>query len=201
MTSKQQARGERERAWFAADVAEARKLLRELDAMGGELIRRAAIPVDDGGFPAGTGGEGTGRSSDVRDLSDYIVHRDHLAELEAKGGFDPDPVRTHTSAMVVHLGQALESLRRADAARADAVRVPASELGETREVPGCVNCARWDIHSPVHRRVDGLPSGGRCRACYEYRRRHDGRDAPESIVTARPEVSGRRRTIRVDPAA
>lgn len=196
MSSKAQGRAERVRVWFDADVTEARKLLSELRSTGPELIRRAAIPVDDG-FPSGGGGEGRS-SSGHRDLSDEMVRLEYLAEHPE---IDQDPVRTHTSEMVVHLGQALESLRRADAARAAALRVPAAELGETREVPGCVNCARWDIHSPVHRRVNGLPSGGRCRACYEYRRRHDGRDAPESIVTARPEVSGRRRTVRVDPAA
>lgn len=191
MSSKGQHRAERTRHWFVDDVAEAGRLLADLRTMGPELISRAAIPVDDG-FPSGGGGEGRS-SSDHRDLSDVVVRREFLDEHP---GIDPDPVRTHTSEMLVHVAAALEQLRRADAARAAALRVPASELGETREVPGCVNCDRFDVQSPVHRRVDGLPSGGRCRACYEYRRRHDGRDAPEAIVRARPEVSGRRRRVR-----
>lgn len=192
MSSKAQHRAERIRHWFTDDVAEAGRLLADLRTMGPELITRAAIPVDDG-FPSGGGGsEGRG-SSDLRDLSDVVVRREWLEEHPE---IDTDPVRTHTSEMLVHVGHAIEALRRADAARAAALRVPASELGETREVPGCVNCDRFDVQSPVHKRVDGLPSGGRCRACYEYRRRHDGRDAPEAIVRARPEVSGRRRRVR-----
>jgi hypothetical protein len=77
---------------------------------------------------------------------------------------------------------------------AAAQRVPAAEVDpdERPRAPGCVNCDRFDIWTVAAK-------AGRCEPCYMYRYRNDGRDAPEHVVRARPDVAGHRERIRIDP--
>lgn len=60
----------------------------------------------------------------------------------------------------------------------------AAEIAEAEAAPDvCSNC-----HEPVDRAKGERLLAGRCFACYEYRRRHDNQDAPESVLAARLEA-------------
>lgn len=183
--ARQRPRAERVRNEFSADVREIAAAMARLGADGPALISRAAIAVEDG-FGSGRSADDPGRrsSNDIRDLADVVARRIHIETNE----IDIDPVATAVAEMLAHLHAAVLSVRRAANAFEAAQRIPAAENDDSTAAPECVNCSRWDVHSPVHK-------AGRCRACYEYRRRND-RDAPERLVTSRPEVAGRRRVVR-----
>jgi hypothetical protein len=172
-----------------ADTTEIAALTAGFQATGYDLIARAAI----GGFTGygpGRGASDVGRSSTRSDPTAAGAEAlEHLREHPERA----DPVAHHTAAFLDHLHQGLEQLRLAEAARQAATRVPARELepGE-RRAPGCVNCERFEIWAIVEK-------AGRCGPCYMYRHRNDLRDAPEHVVLARPEVTGKRERIRIDP--
>jgi hypothetical protein len=59
----------------------------------------------------------------------------------------------------------------------------ARRLAETEAACGseCANCSAWITGLGADR-----PRSGRCRACYEYRRRNEGMERPHSLVHAPP---------------
>lgn len=182
------------------DCDEVVHLAKRLRAEGPELLYRGAIPESDG-HATSSGLDGPRGKGAVTDRVGHLVAVDvdrrsdeEKERLEAAAEQRPakvddlDPVATAVADMRSMLGDAREILRKADGARARATIIPVAERPpETGEEPGCLNCERFEVFSPVHK-------AGRCRACYEYRRRND-RDCPENLVTSRPENSGRRRYV------
>lgn len=188
---------ERRRQALFDEVIELASRLRD---DGPELLRRAAIPRSDG-YPTTSGLE----PSRGGGTTDRVGHR-VVAALEAEANrqveeakakadnrpytpHDPDPVATNAKAMHTFLLEARKLLRQADRARARAVYIPVAQRPpETPEVPGCINCARFEVFTVAQK-------AGRCWACYGYRARHEGRDAPGELVLGRPENAGRRRYV------
>lgn len=184
-------RAQRQQAELRDQVAEVLTIGKRLGQVGPDLIARASIPAIDG---YGTGrrmDEGGSSRGGVGDPVGALV----AAKLDGVGAagararaIELDPVGLHVAEALAHLAGAVDAMRRADDACRAAVRVTAAEaVGEVdRRPPGCVNCDRFDVWSAVHK-------AGRCRACYEYKRRSpQDLDATEEIVRSRPEVSGRR---------
>lgn len=184
------ARGAHARREFLDDCDEIVRIVKGskdvpgLRAVGPDLIERAAIPVADGygagrGYDGGSGGKG-GHGDPV--LAKVIPLVD--GPDPDRPAPDPDPLATEVARARAHVHDAVVNLRRAVNDLDAASRVPAAEREPDSEASGCVVCHRFDVWSIVHK-------AGRCRACYEYRRRND-RDAPGHVVLARTEVTGKR---------
>lgn len=164
------------RSWRSTtdDLVTMGQLLHE---QGGDIIARAAtMALKADSYPTSVTGSGNpGGGSGAGDpVGGAIVAFSQLVE----GDRARDPIGAAAIEMCLHLADALRALRRADEARHKAAWVPAVDSYE-KEAPVCVNCLRFEVKTPASK-------AGRCNACYQYRRRHNGRDAPKGIVLSRP---------------
>jgi len=147
------------------------------------LIDRAAILQWDG-YPERSSSatpEGHGSAAVTDAMAERIVTRLDGEHVER------DPV----AGAVADAWKALHEMRFwariADRALARAQHVPLTDQERERAdgVPACVNCARFEVFAVAAR-------AGRCWPCYQFRRRHDGRDRPERLVRAEQQLEARR---------
>lgn len=200
-----------------------RRVTRQLDEIGelvgllrsdlADLARRASTPSGYDGYPSSTlgggGGGGGGFSDPLGDAvatkyspganRDGDVPEDRPVPTMGEAAERRDPLVAAVVASLAHLDRAVVELRRADDHRRKARDLQSPDRLSVRADPttGCTNCERYTGPSgdPVWSAIE---YAGRCAACLAYRRAHDGRDAPEAVVLARPEVSGR--PHRIDAA-
>lgn len=175
-----------------------REQLAGLEEDGLRLLQRAIIPTHDG-FKASTimeGSTGGGAGDPTGNLVVGLLSPGTDAEgVQVRSAEDvplEDPVARWVKAMMRHTAKAREELDRAGSARRRALEVQQVKPPGEPDHPCCVNCWRFDVESAIYK-------AGRCQACYVYKRRSAADlDAPESVVTSRPEVSGKRRRVRVE---
>jgi hypothetical protein len=158
---------------LAEVLAEAADAIARIRRDADVLLARAKETADERGYPSRSMGDGRGSG---------VV--DPIGDLVAREADYVDPLRTAVARMCALVVEARAALRAADAARASCWPRERSAL-EPEGV--CLNCWRFEREAPVHK-------AGRCRACYDYRLRHDGADAQADIVGARDELVARRKS-------
>lgn len=163
------------------------------DQLPGMARRASVASAAFDGYPSrtlGPGGGGGGGPSDPVGNRVVSILTPRPPRADGKDEPEADPVKAAVARAVSSLYEARRHLRAADDERHRVVQLQTPDRASVAADPsqGCVNCARFDVWSTIHKAM-------RCVACYGWRRRHDGADAPEHIVMARPEVAGRRRRV------